>query len=300
MQAVSFPTHGKRLALVLLLFGGAALSHAADNDARGFCERVHKDKDGKEAKYFVFIPHAYKGDQAYPLILFLHGGGESGTDGKAPLRAYLGPAIKKQEATFPFIVVFPQSQKGTWNASSEDGQRTMDILAEVQKELRVDERRLIVAGGSMGGAGTWSFAIKHPDAWAAIVPICGSGDVKQAGKIKHIPCWCFHGALDKSVNVEGSRRMIDALKAAGGTPKYTEYPEGGHGIGNMVWGTKELLDWLSEQKRPAEAPPGENKKPAGGATLSPQNPKASPLIDGLRRGPVSAASVEFQGIRSAP
>src|SRR5436190_383150 len=125
MRAPSFLTCGKPLALALLLIGGAALGQTTDKDARGFCERVYKDKDGKEAKYWVFIPHAYKGDQAYPLILFLHGGGESGTDGKAPLRAYLGPAIKKQEATFPFIVVFPQSQKGTFNASSEDGLRTM-------------------------------------------------------------------------------------------------------------------------------------------------------------------------------
>src|SRR6185295_14712890 len=150
----------------------------------------------------------------------------------------------------------------------EDGQRAMAIMAEVRKELRVDERRLIVAGGSMGGAGTWSFAIKHPQTWAAIVPICGNGDVKQADKIKHIPCWCFHGALDKGVSVEGSRRMIAALRAAGGTPKYTEYPEGGHDIGNMVWGTKELLTWLQEQKRP-EPPAKDTKKPAGSTLLVP-------------------------------
>src|SRR5215212_2615896 len=177
MRALSCVTHGILLALALLLLDGAAPARAADNGARGFCERVYKDEDGKEAKYFVFIPHAYKGDVAYPLILFLHGGGESGTDGKLPLRAYLGPAIKKQEKTFPFIVVFPQSQKGTFNASSEDGLRTMAILAEVQKELRVDERRLIVAGGSLGGAGTWSFAMEHPEIWAAIVPVCGNGDI---------------------------------------------------------------------------------------------------------------------------
>lgn len=280
MRALSFLTRGTPFALAILLIGGAAVGQT-DKDQRGFCERVYKDKDGKEAKYWVFIPHAYKGDQAYPLILFLHGGGESGTDGKLPLRAYLGPAIKKQEATFPFIVIWPQSQKGTWNASSEDGLRTMAILAEVQKELKVDERRLIVAGGSMGGAGTWSFAMKYPDTWAAIVPICGNGDVKQAEKIKHIPCWCFHGALDKGVSVEGSRRMIAALRDAGGTPKYTEYPEAGHDIGNMVWATKELLAWMLEQKRPAESAPKDNKKPAGGATLSVPSPKAPPQIDGL-------------------
>jgi len=221
----------------------------ADEKAHGFLDRVYKDADGKEAKYVVFIPHDYKGDKPYPLIMLLHGGGESGTDGKLPVRAYLGPAIKKQEPTFPFIVVWPQSQKGTWKADSEDGKRAMGILTDVQKEFRVDAKRLIVAGGSMGGVGTWSFAFKYPDRWAAIVPICGVGDPKQADKIKHIPCWCFHGAKDDGVSVEHSRKMIAALKEAGGTPKYTEYSEGGHGIGNMVWGTKELLDWLLKQKR---------------------------------------------------
>src|SRR5262249_31137643 len=108
-------------------------------------------------------------------------------------------------------------------------------------------------------------------------PICGGGDVKQADKIKHIPCWCFHGALDKSVNVEGSRRMINALRAAGGKPKYTEYPEGGHGIGNEVWGTKELHDWLLEQKLPASP---EAWKQATRPTLSVPTVQAPPQIDG--------------------
>lgn len=222
----------------------------ADKKEHGFLDRVYKDEEGKEAKYAVFIPHDYKGDKPYPLIMLLHGGGESGTDGKLPIRAYLGPAIKKQEETFPFIVVWPQSQKGTWRADSEDGKRAMAILAEVQKSFQVDPKRIIVAGGSMGGAGTWSFALKHPDKWAAMVPICGIGDPKQADKIKHIPCWCFHGAKDTSVKVEHSRNMIEALKTAGGSPTYTEYPDGGHGIGNQVWGTKELLDWLQKQRLP--------------------------------------------------
>lgn len=239
-------------ALVLTLAGigpfQAKEAWADPKNEHGFLDRVYKDADGKEAKYAVFIPHDYKGDKPYPLIVLLHGGGESGTDGKLPIRAYLGPAIKKQQETFPFIVVWPQSQKGTWKADSEDGKRALAILTQVQKDFDVDPKRLIVAGGSMGGSGTWSFALHHPDKWAAIVPICGIGDPKQADKIKRIPCWCFHGALDKSVNVEHSRKMIEALKAAGGSPKYTEYPDGGHGIGNLVWGTKDLLDWLLKQR----------------------------------------------------
>jgi predicted peptidase len=230
----------------LVVVSGAA---AADKEERGFIEKVYKDAEGNEAKYWVFIPHDYQTDKTYPVILFLHGGGESGTDGKKPLRAYLGPAIKKQEKTFPFIVVWPQSQKGTFRGDSPDAKRALAILDEVMKAYKVDPKRQLLAGGSLGGYGTWSIALHYPDRWAAIVPICGGGDPKQADKIKDIPCWCFHGELDKGVSVENSRKMIAALKEAGGKPKYTEYEGAGHDIGNMVWGTKELYDWLLEQKR---------------------------------------------------
>lgn len=236
------------LVLPLLLIATTALS-GADADERGFIEKTFKDADGNEAKYWVFIPHDYKEDKTYPAILFLHGGGESGTDGKKPLRAYLGPAIKKQEKAFPFIVVWPQSQKNTFRGDSPDAKRALAIMDKTMKEYKVDPKRQILAGGSLGGYGTWSIAQHNPDRFAAIVPICGGGDVKQADKIKHVPCWCFHGAQDKGVPVDLSRKMIAALKEAGGTPKYTEYADLGHDIGNQVWATKELFDWLLEQKQ---------------------------------------------------
>src|SRR6516165_7561407 len=187
---------------VLGLFPVEDALAGADKKEHGFLDRVYKDAEGKEAKYAVFIPHDYKGDKPYPVILFLHGGGESGTDGKKPLRAYLGPAIKKQEKTFPFIVVWPQSQKGTFRGDSPDAKRALAILDGVMKEYKVDPKRQILAGGSLGGYGTWSISQPYPERWAAIVPICGGGDPKQADKIKNIPCWCFHGELDKGVSVE--------------------------------------------------------------------------------------------------
>jgi predicted peptidase len=106
----------------------------------------------------------------------------------------------------------------------------------------------------MGGFGTWSIANAHPDRWAAIAPICGgAGNAEAAGKvaekIKDIPCWCFHGDADPTVKVELSRTMIDALKKAGGNPKYTEYPKVGHNSWDMAYGTDELYKWLLEQKK---------------------------------------------------
>lgn len=236
--------------LALLLAGGCCLgvARAADQEGRGFLDRIHKDKDGKEAKYVLFVPHDYKADKPMPLILFLHGSGETGTDGQKPVKAGIGNAIKKQEKTFPFIVIFPQSQKRTWKADSADAQRALDILAEVRKEYKVDPKRIYLTGLSMGGFGTWSLAAKYPDRWAAIVPICGGGDPKDAAKIKDIPCWCFHGDADKAVIVEKSREMIEVLKAAGGKPKYTEYPGVGHNSWDKAYGTKELYEWLLKQE----------------------------------------------------
>ncbi len=216
---------------------------------RGFLDRVHKEADGTEAKYILFIPHDYTGDKPYPLILFLHGAGETGTDGKRQAAVGLGPAIRKQEKTFPFIAVFPQSQKRTWRADSDDGKRALAILAEAEKAYKVDPKRVYLTGLSLGGYGTWSFALAQPDRWAALAPICGGGDSKQADRIKHIPCWVFHGDEDKAVPVQRSRDMIEALKKAGGEPKYDEYAGVGHNSWDKAYGTKELYTWLLLQSR---------------------------------------------------
>src|SRR5262249_25287152 len=211
----------------------------------------YKDKDGKEAKYVLFVPHDYKGDKPYPLILFLHGAGEREGGNKAPVDVGIGPAIKKMgEKDHPFFVLFPRcaAAPNNWRADGPDAQRALAMLDEVQRAYKIDDKRLYLTGLSMGGFGTWSLAGKYPDRWAAIVPICGGGDPKQAEKIKHIPCWCFHGDADKSVSVDQSRKMIEALKAAGGKPKYDEYPGVGHNSWDKAYGTKELYDWLLEQK----------------------------------------------------
>jgi len=241
-------------ALKLLLIALACLTwlgfaRAADKDEVGFLDRSHQDPDGKAAKYVLFVPHDYKGDKPVPLILFLHGAGESGNDGHKQAQVGLGSAIKKQEQTFPCITIFPQSQKRTWQAGKPDAQRALDILAEVRKKYKIDPKRSYLTGLSMGGYGTWSLAVEHPEMWAAIVPICGGGDPKQAAKIKDIPCWCFHGDKDTAVKVERSREMIKALEAAGGHPKYTEYPGVGHNSWDKAYGTPELYKWLLKQHK---------------------------------------------------
>jgi predicted peptidase len=240
------------MAFITLLAIGIRTGEAGDQ--RGLLNRVFKDSEGKEHKYVVFVPHDYKADDAadkrWPVILFLHGAGERGDDGELQAKVGLAPAIRKREQDFPFIAVFPQCEKNSWwRAEAADGERAMAMLAEVEKEYKTDRDRVYLTGLSMGGMGTWSLSMKYPDRFAALVPICGRGDNKQAEKIAKLPIWCFHGDADKAVDVEGSRSMIAAIKEAGGNPKYTEYPGVGHNSWDAAYGTDELYTWLLQQKR---------------------------------------------------
>ena len=235
------------LVLGLFLLLGLARARAAEEKTHGFLHLVYQDADGNDAKYVLFVPHDYKGDKAYPLILFLHGSGETGKDGERQVRVGLGPVIKQRARTFPFFALFPQAQKHTWQAGSQQARRALDILALVERRYRIDAKRVYLTGLSMGGFGTWSLAEKYPQRWAAIVPICGGGDPRQAAKIKDIPCWCFHGDADPAVKVEKSRAMIAALAKAGGQPKYTEYPGVGHASWVRAYATPELYAWLRKQ-----------------------------------------------------
>jgi predicted peptidase len=226
-----------------------ARARTGDGKEHGFLSWIYKDADGTESKYVVFVPHDYKGDKPYPVILFLHGAGETLGGKKRPVEVGIGPAIKKHEKTFPFITVIPQSHQRTWRADSADGKRALAILDEVCKNYKTDPRRIYLTGLSMGGYGTWSLAVAHPERWAAIAPICGGGDPRQAAKIKDLPCWCFHGDADRPVPVERSREMLRALWAAGGHPNYTEYPGVGHNSWDAAYGTDELYVWMLKHRR---------------------------------------------------
>ena len=244
-MAVPLP---RGLCAAVLLVASAALG-TADDKKTGFVTKTYTNADGSESPYVVFVPHDYDGKKEYPVILFLHGAGETKNRGKMPVEVGIGPAIKKQEKTFPFIVLIPQAETPGWGADGPNAKRALGMLDEVLKEYKTDPKRVYLTGLSMGGMGTWSNAIAHPERWAAIVPICGRGDTTKAEKIKDIPCWCFHGDADTSVRVAGSRDMIEAIKKAGGNPKYTEYPGVGHNSWDRAYGTPELWTWLLEQKK---------------------------------------------------
>jgi predicted peptidase len=221
---------------------------------RGFIPREYVAPSGRKHKYFVFVPHSYNSDSEWPAILFLHGAGETGSDGIRETEVGLGPAIARQATEFPFVAVFPQSHTGRWQAGSSDARTALAILNEVREQYRIDPRRIHLTGISMGGYGTWSLAAAHPDDWASIVPICGGGDPIQADRIKDIPCWAFHGDADNVVPVERSRTMIEALRAAGGNPRYTEFRGVGHNSWDPAYATPELSEWWLANARPQPTP----------------------------------------------
>jgi predicted peptidase len=201
-------------------------------------------KDPNTYNYLLFTPAKYQKQDKWPLIVFLHGSGERGDD-LAKVKVHGPPKIVEQKPDFEFLVVSPQVPSGErWDAD-----KLMQLVDQVAKSLKVDQDRIYLTGLSMGGFGTWTTAAKYPDRLAAIVPICGGGDPATAEKFAKIPCWVFHGAKDKGVPLKRSDEMVEALKKAGGEPKYTVYPEAGHDSWTESYNNPELYKWLLEQKR---------------------------------------------------
>ena len=241
---------------------------AAEEELMGYEERtvdVVADGPPLPFRYRLLRPEALEPGKRYPLVLFLHGAGERGSDNTSQLK-YLPtwlaePPLRQQ---FPCFVVAPQCRaEHRWSpfdwsdktSSPLAAEPTADLAAAIAaldavcQEEPIDESRIYLTGLSMGGYGSWELAARQPERFAAVVPICGGGDEAQAAKIAHLPIWCFHGAADQVVPVERSRSMIAAIKAAGGSPKYSELPGVGHDSWTPAYRDSGLLEWLFAQRR---------------------------------------------------
>ncbi|HYL64197.1 MAG TPA: alpha/beta hydrolase-fold protein [Candidatus Methylomirabilis sp.] len=212
-------------------------------------------------KYQVFVPENWTPNKKWPVILFLHGVGESGEDGLAQTDIGIGTAIRMNRSRFPAIVVMPQCRKNVWWIDPPMDDVAMAALAQSEKEFQGDPRRIYLTGLSIGGYGTWHLAAKYPGRFAALAPICGgilrpeearvhSPQEKKpytdaAKKIGgNTPVWIFHGAMDDTVPVTESRRMAEAMKALGGEVRYTEYPGVGHDSWDKAYAEPELFTWM--------------------------------------------------------
>ncbi len=214
-----------------------------------FPNAIHAQQTAQEfvfkINYLLYLPESYEQDktQRWPLVIFLHGKGESGDDiEKVKINGI--PKNINEGKKYPFIVVSPLCPNSHWDISFLN--RLLDHIIET---CRVDENRIYLTGLSMGGFGTWEWACKNPERFAAIVPICGGGKSKDVWKIRHLPVWAFHGGKDSIVPMKFSEEMITKLKEIGSSPKFTVYPEAGHNSWVYAYDTEELYDWMLSQKR---------------------------------------------------
>jgi predicted peptidase len=250
--------------LVTLSF---ASSVAAAQQARietGFLDRS-VSLGGQTYKYQIFVAPSYTPGQRWPVILFLHGAGERGSDGYVQTQVGLAPAIRQNPSRFPVIAVFPQAPaESSWTGTI--ARVALAALDKTMREYQTDPTRVYLTGLSMGGNGTWYIAYRNSKRFAAIAPICSwvspqiwkvdpvvpadSGEhfAALARQLRQVPTWIFHGEVDPVVPVDEARKAFAALQAAGAPVQYTEVPGTGHNSWDPTYGSPRFWTWLFAQR----------------------------------------------------
>jgi predicted peptidase len=206
--------------------------------------------------YQVYVPASLKQGAKVPVIVFLHGIGQRGEGGFVPAGGGAGMMVKSYMERMPAVVVLPQCRNGLYWHDPEMTKMVLATLDKTVAEFNGDAERSYLIGVSMGGYGAWHMASQYPGRFAAVVPICGGSPLRSGDRFSQIarrvgktPVWVFHGAVDRVVPVSESRQMVEALKAAGGNVRYSEYEGVGHNVWLNVAAESELLPWLLKQRR---------------------------------------------------
>jgi predicted peptidase len=200
-----------------------------------------------ELQYLLYLPEGYAADKEkdYPLLLFLHGGGESGSD-LEKVKTHGPPSLIDKGKQFPFMVLTPQNPhpRKLWNETA-----LIALLDKIENDYRVDRSRIWIAGLSRGGYGAWRMAIQYPDRFAALVAICGESPDHYAGWLGQMPIWVFHGEKDRTIAIRESDEMVTALRKNGNPVRYTKYPDLGHNAWERAFSDPELYTWLLAQRK---------------------------------------------------
>lgn len=255
--------------LFLLIFVSLSMYASAQTEAY----EKHWFVNGADSlPYRLLLPKNYDASKKYPLLLFLHGSGERGSDNEKQLvhgsKLFLQDSVR---LNYPAIIVFPQcTANSSWsNVASRmdsvtlkrsfefavDGAPTksmellLGLLSELEQKYKQDQKRRYVGGLSMGGMGTFELVRRKPKYFAAAVPICGGANPEIANRIKRPHWWVFHGAKDDVVPPESSQVMVDALKKVGADVKFTLYPNANHNSWDSAFAEKDLLPWLFSQHK---------------------------------------------------
>jgi predicted esterase len=197
--------------------------------------------------YLLYLPEGYDKDtlKKWPLLLFLHGSGQSG-DNLDDIKVTGLPRLLEQGKKLPFIIASPQATSATVGFQVEV---LSGLLNDLKKKYRVDDDRVYLTGLSMGGFSTWDWAESHPDEFAAIAPIASGGPLDRIWALRHVPVWCFHGAKDNAVPFTDSKRMVDSLKKYSSNVRLTIYPDANHNSWDTTYNNDSLYTWLLSQKK---------------------------------------------------
>lgn len=209
---------------------------------------VLEKPDGECVKiqYLIYLPQNYSPPRRSPILLYLHGAGERGSDLTKVLRGG-PPGLIAKGREFPLIVVSPQCPLG----ASWDSQQLLQLIDHIGERFTIDPDRIYVGGFSMGAFGTWDLASTAPERFAAIVPVAGGGHTTSAERLIKLPIWAFHGANDRTVPLAGSVNLIHAIRELGGRATLTVYDGMGHDTGDKTFCRDDLYEWLLMHRRPA-------------------------------------------------
>jgi predicted peptidase len=262
--------HMKKLFLFICFSSCLQVLSAQDSS---LYQRAEFVRNGDTLRYRILYPENAEPGKIYPLIVFLHGSGERGTDNALQLfhggDLFLKPDLRKQ---YPAVVIFPQCPPGQGWSVFPHGRRdtthafnqllNLDTLSTAERLVkglidslaghkRIDKKRIYLGGLSLGGFGTYDLVIHYPKYFAAAFPICGQANIERyVRKASRVPVWIFHGAKDDVVNPQPDRDLISALKAVGAkNARYTEYPEATHNSWDNAFAEPDLLPWLFSQKK---------------------------------------------------
>ncbi|WP_077036144.1 alpha/beta hydrolase-fold protein [Pelomonas sp. KK5] len=206
-----------------------------------------KIDDGPLNRMWVWLPPDYEQKaERWPLVVFLHGSGERGTELDAVLRNGPPMHVAKGEAAYPFVLVSPQLREDREWEPAELHQ----LLLALQSRFFVDTDRSLATGLSLGGHGVWNWATAYPGDLAGIAPVCGHGDPSRVAAMKRVPVRAYHGDRDDVVPLAGQQACIDALRAAGDRDiEFIIYPGVNHGSWIPAYKDPQLTPWLLSHRR---------------------------------------------------
>jgi predicted peptidase len=221
------------------------------------CTYLGRSKRARPLRYLLHLPAAGRAapGTGWPLLLFLHGAGERGDDLELLLQHGI-PRLIEEGTELPFVAASPQCPAGTFWYKRLTGLRS--LVDELVATRSIDAGRLYLTGLSMGGYGCWHLAARHPELFAAMVPICGGGLSShgfpaRARALRELPIWAFHGRQDNVVPPEETTRLVDELRACDGKVRLTLYEGVGHDSWTRTYADPELYRWLLAQRRPPPA-----------------------------------------------